>query len=180
MKNLSTAIGAAALLFAATGAIAAAPADGSVASRLKRQGTVFAATTRFTIAGAEVTDNATGLIWRRCSEGQLLVGDACVGDAATFVWEDAIGDALSEVDATGVAWRLPNVKELASIVDRTRTAPCIDVATFPNTPAAIYWSSSPLTGGPKGFWAVNFGIGGVGNLSHNYLYATRLVRATGH
>ena len=87
--------------------------------------------------GSEVTDNQTGLIWRRCSEGQSFSGGTCVGVAANFTHEAALAHARSQ---TG--WRLPNVKELASIVDRTRQNPAIDIAAFPATPCCA-WSSSP-------------------------------------
>jgi hypothetical protein len=132
---------------------------------------------RFVIKGTEVTDAVTGLIWRRCSEGQYLNGAACDGEATTFVWEDAVAQAVSEAGDTGVAWRLPNAKELATIVDLTRVGPAIDSAAFPNTPGLIYWTSTPATGVPAGYWAVNFDLGGFTLLSHQSTYAARLVRA---
>jgi hypothetical protein len=39
-------------------------------------------------------------------------------------------------------WRLPNKKELRSIVDNHAVDPSIDTAVFPATPAQLFWSSS--------------------------------------
>jgi len=132
---------------------------------------------RFVVNGAEVTDASTGLIWRRCVEGQVLSGDTCVGAPYTFTWEDALAQALAEAEGTGVAWRVPNIKELASLMELSKVGPAIDTTAFPQTPSLVHWSSSPVTGMPTGYWAVNFNLGGVGKLSHRYLYALRLVRA---
>ena len=88
--------------------------------------------------GAEVTDTRTGLIWRRCSEGQIWNGVTCTGLAAVYTHEQSL--ALAK---TQNGWRLPNIKELSSLADRNIASPTIDIATFPNTPGEKYWSSTP-------------------------------------
>lgn len=136
---------------------------------------------RWIINGAEVKDAATGLIWRRCAEGQELVGNDCLGEAWTFSPLDAQAQAMSEADATGVAWRLPNIKELASLAELEAMLPAIDSSVFPNTPATYFWSSTPYAlSKPSvawGFWVTNFSYGGVGQQGHNLSYPIRLVRA---
>jgi hypothetical protein len=76
-----------------------------------------------------VSDDATGLTWTKQDSGEL-------GDGA-MLWEDAL--ALCEDLSTGSQddWRLPNAKELQSIVDYTRSpdttaSPAID-AVFDST-----------------------------------------------
>lgn len=128
---------------------------------------------RFTISagGTEVTDNRTGLVWRRCTAGHTFSAGACNGVAATYTHEQALAYARSQ---TG--WRLPNVKELSSIVDRGRSGPSIDVAVFPNTASEFYWTSTPWAGVPGSAWGVQFGEGGVGGSFRNFSYHVRLVR----
>ncbi|MDP1656724.1 MAG: DUF1566 domain-containing protein [Hylemonella sp.] len=122
--------------------------------------------------GAEVTDSQTGLIWRRCSVGQVWGGGTCTGTISTFTHELALAYAQSQ---TG--WRLPNVKELSSIADKTRIYPAIDSTAFPTTISSIYWSSSPNVTGSISAWGVDFtGSGVPGGHSRVSNYPVRLVR----
>ncbi len=91
-----------------------------------------------------VTDNATGLIWQKCSRGQN--NDAtCSGTATTSNWSTAVSYCNS-LTLAGKTWRLPNVNELKSIADRTKpTSPAIDTTYFPNIIAAGYLSSTTST-----------------------------------
>ena len=78
-----------------------------------------------------MTDTRTGLIWMRCSLGQMWDGAACSGTANTYTWQAAlqaafeINSGASNDDGDGLAgfanetdWRLPNRNELESIVER--------------------------------------------------------------
>ena len=127
--------------------------------------------------GQEVTDSATGLIWRRCAEGMVFSLGACTGTASTFTHELALARARTEAAASGVAWRLPNVKELSSIVDISLSSPAIDATAFPATPADVFWSSSPDVGSPAYAWYVNFSNGAVFTGNRTYAHYVRLVRA---
>jgi hypothetical protein len=131
---------------------------------------------RFTIGadGTEVTDNRTGLVWRRCSAGQSFSGGTCTGEAATYTHEQALAYARGQA-----GWRLPNVKELSSIVDTDRYGPAIDVAAFPGTPAdpySWYWSSSARASDPASPWGVDFRVGGFRVFSRGSGNHVRLVR----
>ena len=56
-----------------------------------------------------VTDNSTGLMWMQADSGKGMV------------WEDALG-YCEQLEYAGYSdWRLPNAKELQSIVDYTRS-----------------------------------------------------------
>lgn len=94
--------------------------------------------------GQEVTDTKTGLIWRRCPEGMTASSSTCAGTPLGYTPVAALARAKSEAQASGAAWRIPNIRELASIVDRTRTFPAIDTTAFPDTPSAYFWSSTPF------------------------------------
>ncbi|MCP4716300.1 MAG: DUF1566 domain-containing protein, partial [Deltaproteobacteria bacterium] len=65
-----------------------------------------------------VTDYATGLMWMQSDSGHLGAGDG--GDGA-LTWEQALtwGENLSYADYHD--WRLPDAKELQSLVDYTRS-----------------------------------------------------------
>ena len=97
--------------------------------------------------GSTVTDNTTGLVWQRCASGQTWTGSSCSGTATTSAWAAAVTGAPA-------GWRLPNVKELESMVERRCASPAVDSGAFPNVPAVSFWSSTPV-------WAVNFSDGSV-------------------
>jgi len=130
---------------------------------------------------SEVTDSQTGLVWRRCSEGMAWSGSTCTGVATTYSHEAALAHAKTQ---TG--WRLPNVKELASIADMSRINPAIDPTAFPATSSGWYWSSSPKVGDSRYAWVVGFDYGKVFGGNRNgrintggtvdYYVAVRLVR----
>jgi Protein of unknown function (DUF1566) len=130
------------------------------------------AQTRFVPNGAEVLDTETGLIWKRCSEGQKWNGTTCGGKATSPNWRAALAIANAE----GGGWRLPNVKELVSLVDLTRSDPTIDPVAFPATLVSSYWSSTPYNDYPEFAWAVGFNIGAVNFWHTDIGYRVRLVR----
>jgi Protein of unknown function (DUF1566) len=137
---------------------------------------------RFTYSadGSEVTDSLFRLTWRRCVEGMVWSGTSCTGTPGSFNHNQAFAHAQSQS-----GWRLPNVKELASVVDETRQIPAIDPVAFPGTPAESHWSSTPQAGFPGLAWFVSFYDGFVsdylGALNRNALgrnvVRVRLVRS---
>lgn len=133
------------------------------------------AQSRFSVSadGSEVTDSKTGLIWQRCSAGQSWSGGTCIGTASTFTHGGALTYALGQP-----SWRLPNVKELNSIWDKTKSLPAIDGVVFPGTVPFEYWTSSPYVGNAGFAWFVNFGYGNVDGDGYprSNLYHVRLVR----
>ncbi len=94
-----------------------------------------------------ITDVQTGLMWSVCSLGQTYSDGQCSGSAKTFNWTQALQQAQIVNNAGGVAgkadWRLPNIKELGSIVEYQCHNPAINLVAFPDTPSATYWSATP-------------------------------------
>ncbi len=129
--------------------------------------------------GSEVTDQKTGLIWRRCAEGMTYSGNTCTGTARLFTDQEAVIHGTTQASNTGIAWRLPNVRELASIVDKSLRNPSIDPGAFPATPAHWFWTSTPFVDvNYVGAWLVSFDNGFV--LSYRFSgfgYHVRLVRS---
>jgi hypothetical protein len=110
-------------------------------------------TARFIVNGdGTVIDTRTGLMWMRCSLGQAWTGTTCTGTAAQYVWADALAQAQSSSYAGHSDWRVPNVKELVSIVERRCAYPAINTDLFPATATWKYWTSTPSVAGP-GSWA---------------------------
>ena len=128
--------------------------------------------------GGEVTDQKTGLIWRRCAEGMTYSGNTCTGTARLFTDQEAVAHGIAQASSTGIAWRLPNVRELASIVDKSLRNPSIDAVAFPATPSHWFWTSTPFVDvNYVGAWLVSFDNGFV--LSYRFSgfgYYVRLVR----
>ncbi|HSI59952.1 MAG TPA: DUF1566 domain-containing protein [Ideonella sp.] len=133
---------------------------------------------RLVAKGPVVLDKQAGLTWRRCSEGQAWNGAGCDGTVAAYDWHQALAHAQAEAAATGEAWRLPNAKELASIIDASRDRPAIDVSAFPDTAQTRYWSSTPLAGRPLEAWLSEFGFGNVDSRERSTAQTLRLVRDT--
>lgn len=102
-----------------------------------------------------VTDSNTGLTWSKCLYG--LSGTACTtGAAQAITWSTALGKTTTK-------WRLPNIKELQSIVKEENavsdTKRAINTACFPAPDAStnVYvWSSSPYAGDLSNVWLVDF------------------------
>ena len=89
-------------------------------------------------SGNEVKDTQTGLIWQRCSIGQNWNGTTCEGSATTHTFKNALQIAKD----LGNGYRLPNIKELLSLVEYGCYSPAINNNLFPNTLSHWYWSGS--------------------------------------
>jgi hypothetical protein len=84
--------------------------------------------------GATVFDPKTGLEWQRAVPPPMF-------------WNAALA-YCNELDLAGGCWRLPNVKELLTIVENTARVPPVDADAFPDTPAAQFWTSTLTRGTP--------------------------------
>ena len=62
-------------------------------------------------------------------------------------------------------WRLPNIKELASIVEQACYDPAVDLGVFPGAPSYWFWSSSPNANDASNAWYVYFYDGYDGDYS---------------
>jgi hypothetical protein len=76
-----------------------------------------------------VTDNGTHLMWQQ-------------GESSSTTWEEALYTCETSTLAGYTDWRLPNFKELLSLVDDTRYRPSNNIAMFPNAISDYYWTST--------------------------------------
>ena len=122
-----------------------------------------------------VTDTRTGLMWKQCAEG--LSGASCqTGSAQTFTWADALAHADASAFAGYTDWRLPNVRELSSLVEDCRVLPSINTNRFPNTPSPSFWSGSPNALYSFAAWVVDFSNGSDYFSNRINYHRVRLVR----
>jgi len=108
------------------------------------------------LSADEVKDNYTGLIWQRDGNASaLLSGD----EATSYCGSLALGGRND--------WRLPSVRELATLVDEALVAPAINRAMFPNTHFGArsnnwYWAYGGVRNNASAHWALNFDDGFTG------------------
>ena len=125
-----------------------------------------------------VKDNATGLIWQKCTFGKTYANGICTGSASNLNWNSAITNC-NTLSLAGKTWRLPNRNELLSIVDYTRTDVAIDVSVF-DFGGSAFWSSSTYLPDQSRAWGVIFDTGIVykdakSYASYNYVNYFRCV-----
>ena len=123
--------------------------------------------------GDEVLDTQTGLIWRRCVEGMRWNGKSCEGQVFGAMLIESLERAAMQAKLTGKNWRLPNIKELASLVDFSQAKLAIDSNVFPQTPNDQFWSSSPYAMDAFYGWVTHFYYG---SSYYTYLEDTGVVR----
>jgi arylsulfatase A-like enzyme len=109
-----------------------------------------------------ITDLDTALMWT-----QAL--------SSSMTWESALAYAEGLTTGGYGDWRLPNVKELQSLLDLTRATatgsaatPCLNRTLFPTATATAYWSSTSLKQQtPTQAWLVDFGVNTTSNPPRN-------------
>ncbi|HDZ9221483.1 TPA: DUF1566 domain-containing protein [Vibrio cholerae] len=91
-----------------------------------------------------ITHKSSGLMWQRCAVGEIWDGSICTNGirAGVFSWKDALGVAKQNEFAGYTDWRLPNISELLSIVERRCWNPAVNNNLFPNSIAYYFTSSS--------------------------------------
>ncbi len=115
---------------------------------------------RFTVQANTncVLDNLTGLIWARNANqfGQVN-------------WATALSDC-NDLDYGGKTdWRLPNLKELLSLIDCANSGPALPSDNpFAGVQSVNYWSSTSYADYTDFAWYVVLGVGDVGGVSKDF------------
>lgn len=89
-----------------------------------------------------VTHRKTGLMWKRCVEPQTWSGGACTGSTLGYTWQAALTHSTNNATLGHTDWRLPNRKELRSIVEYCGSDPAINQTIFPSAVAEDFWTST--------------------------------------
>jgi len=137
----------------------------------------------YPVSGARFKDNGdgtiteilTGLMWVKQPEniGGIWVS---AGEPVKVSWNDAIDNCNALVYAGHSDWRLPNLKELFSIVQVNQYNPCVDTVFFPNTQDNKYWTSSTYSAGTTLAWNLYFRYQLTAVTAKTTLYFVRPVR----
>ncbi|MCK4388645.1 MAG: DUF1566 domain-containing protein [Desulfobacterales bacterium] len=136
-----------------------------------------------------VTDNLTGLIWLKKADY-----NSTAGDTGTATWDNArlFCNALESgqcglTDGSSLGdWRLPNVKELSSLIDWAYYNPALSNAdgtakwtsgdAFAGVQSRYYWSSTTYANSTVLAWHVYLFNGYVRNVHKDYDYYVWPVR----
>jgi len=141
-------------------------------------------------ADGTITDSNTGLMWEKLDDNNV---DGIHDYSRSYSWNTAFGkiDALNAGGgfAGHTDWRLPNKKELQSIVNLENVSPAVrpafntgctpgcTITSCSCTRSSNYWSSSSRVGGPIMAWVVHFDEGDDNVISKpQYYYYARAVR----
>ena len=131
-----------------------------------------------------ISDQRTDLMWMKCTYGQTYSSGSCTGTATSGDWQAAFAAADASNAANSNAgtyghtdWRLPNKKELSSIVDLGNTPSTVNQTIFPSTQAAAYWTATPSAADDSKAFTIDFTTAtyGAATRSTNAIYV-RLVR----
>ncbi len=138
--------------------------------------------------GKEILDTQTNLVWQRCSIGQTWDGFSCLWTAGEgyystrYTWKDA----MTKAKALGNGYRLPNIRELRSLVEYSCYLSSMNTSFFPNIGTrAMYWSSSMAPASADQTYSgvtalgVNFDYGEIEytGISDGYIRYARAVRS---
>jgi hypothetical protein len=123
-------------------------------------------------------DDVTVLYYSRCVRGLPVInanlidnGDGTITDQdARLIWQQSEGGQMdwesalnycSNLSLGGYSWKLPNVRELESLVNHSingNGTPKVDAVLFPNAAADYHWSSTTYNTTTKA-WRVHFNNG---------------------
>jgi len=118
-----------------------------------------------------VVDSATDLAWQDdYSDNAGKIKKATWQDALIYCHELSLGGKND--------WRLPNIRELKSIVDDTKSNPAIySIFTDVDFSFKFYWSATTIVSPSSKVWGVYFMLGGIDSmLSKTDEYSIRCVR----
>ena len=105
---------------------------------------------RFAVENAGVRDLLTELLWTRSADLRGLC-----------TWEEAL-QAARDHRAGGLAWRLPNIRELESLVDAGHHDPALPAGHPFENPQEAYWSSTSSAYSPDWAYCLYLHKGAVG------------------
>ena len=100
-----------------------------------------------------ITDNYTGLIWKKCPQG--MTGNDCKGGSATLREFSKARPECEKLNFAGkTGWRLPTLKELQSIVNTGAFDPSINHNFFFSTNDPYWTATSPAEFGGSKFTVI--------------------------
>lgn len=100
-------------------------------------------------------DNFTGLIWETKTSANRSIA---------YAWSEARDALAAQANSAGYGgytdWRLPTIRELASLVHRGHTSASMETFWFPNARNTAYWSETGDQENQGNAWKVDHALGG--------------------
>lgn len=131
---------------------------------MKRYLALLALLTSLLCAATSKRDEATGLIWQ---DNQAIPTEMDYPKALQYC-QNLTLDGFSD-------WRLPKIKELATIADLTRSRPALKKG-FDMRLSERFWSATPDAANPKNGWVLSFAYGEIESYPKRREYHVRCVR----
>ena len=134
-----------------------------------------------------VLDKSTGLMWQQCEVGLNYTAEnkACSGSSQRLTWQQALLVANDNNHASYTDWHVPNIKELASIIDHSCASPALadlELGIFLLSDELLsgnegyYWSNTTVSLEPEYAWAFQISDGKNRYLKKTQTGRLRLVR----
>lgn len=102
-----------------------------------------------------IEDKVTGLFWYDCNAGDGKM-NCLFSDETEVTWTGAVEYCKEFRWGKYDDWRLPNRRELLSLIDDRKTGPIIDTRFFPEMEEGDFWSSSEDKSDDISAWYVSF------------------------
>ncbi len=136
----------------------------------------------------------TGLVWKRCIEGQTFENGQCTGTAQAKDWNTwaeadrllpksfanqtnwGIGAGFSQNLLESGGWRMAYKNELLKITENCGDDPKVNRMVFPDSPSSVVWSGSPYAHTSDHAWGVHFRYGVAYGYNRSDNGRVRLVR----
>ena len=140
--------------------------------------------TRWTVLGdfaGIAYDPTSVLMATRCTLNGSGVPDeaspgVCLSTGTAINWQTAL-QSCENLDYGGYSdWRLPSIKELATVKDYSYASPAFDPMVFPMSAVNRYWSSTTNTTNIAAAWAIDVSDSTNYTTGKTTLYFTRCVR----
>ena len=109
--------------------------------------------------GHYVIDLSQKLEWLTCTVGMKWDQNKCIGKPIKVKLDQIDAIIIQANEQLEGSWRLPNRKELESLVCKYCKKVKINSSIFPNTPPESFWTSEKNPWQSQFMWTVNFFTG---------------------
>ena len=124
-------------------------------------------------------DNVTGLMWQDepITEAEKTAYENTTNNGKAGNWNYAKAYCENLTLGGFSDWRLPNIYELTTLLDNTKSSEPYVIDAIENIASSYYWSSTTYASDSSGAWGVGFKYGNVVWLNKASSYYVRCVRA---
>jgi altronate dehydratase len=122
---------------------------------------------QYTQNSTTIIDTSTNLVWQKCLYGTS--GDECENNVPLSVdWQGAFSSMVTVNTSTNETWRVPNIIELASLVEPSCETPAVNDEVFEHFLSRMndydeyyLWSSTTDYSNPSRAYVLNLKTGAI-------------------